>query len=774
MVNSYIAKKDLDSEFSVVRNEMESGENDPLGVIIQKTTAIAFDWHNYGKDTIGARTDVENVPIDRLQAFYRRYYQPDNAVLMVAGKFDEAKTLELIQQKFGVIPKPDRVLPPAYTVEPVQDGERSVTVRRVGDNQWVVAGYHVPSSSHVDGAAVEMMAQILADTPSGRLYKALVEQKKASSLFSFAPPTKEPGFMLFAAELKKEMNAEDARNTLIGTVEAFAANPPTKEETDRARAAILKQIDLSLNDANRVGLLLSDWIARGDWRLFYLFRDRVRNVTPEDVRRVAQTYLLQSNRTVGVFVPTEKPVRAEVPFVRDNDIAAMVKDYKGDAAVAQGEAFDPSPANIESRVKRAKIGGLDTAFLAKENRGDSVVANLTIRLGDEKALMNRGPAGSFAADMLMRGTTKHTRQQIQDEFDRLKAQVNFFGGPTSVNAVIETTRQNLPAVMRLVGEILREPAFLEKEFELLKQEELAQIEGQRSEPTAIAITELNRHFNIYPKGHPLYASTFEEQVADINALTLADVKKFYTDFYGASNGQLTVVGDFDDKEVTALTTELFGKWKSPSAFARIKEEYRAVEPMNRSFETPDKANAFFYARLNLKLRDDNPDYPALVLGNYMLGGGFLNSRLATRIRQKEGLSYGVGSGLRVSSLDESGAFLANAIYAPENAAKLEAAFKDELAKMLKDGFTAQEIDAAKSGWLQSRQLSRAQDRELSGRLNTLLFLGRTVAWDADLESRIRSLTAEQINAAMRKYITPDNITIIKAGDFAKSKGKPAE
>ena len=235
--------------------------------------------------------------------------------------------------------------------------------------------------------------------------------------------------------------------------------------------------------------------------------------------------------------------------------------------------------------------------------------------------------------------------------------------------------------------------------------------------------------------------------------------------------RLTVVGDFDEKAISTLTQELFGNWKSPQPFTRIKQEYRAIAPINKSFETPDKANAFFIARLNVKIRDDNADYAALTLGNYMLGGGFLNSRLAARIRGRDGLSYGVGSRFNASSLDESGTFLANAIYAPENAEKLEAAFKDELAKLQKDGFTAEEVEAAKSGWLQSRQLSRAQDRELSGTINNYLFLNRTLAFDADFENKIKALTPEQINAAMRKYMTAENITIIKAGDFAKAKDK---
>ncbi len=771
MVNSYIAKKDLESEFSVVRNEMESGENNPFGVTLQRVMGAAYEWHNYGKDTIGARSDVENVPIDRLQAFYKKYYQPDNAVLIVAGKFDEAKTLNLIQKYFGVIPKPDRKLPEIYTIEPTQDGERQVTVRRVGDTQYLVAGYHTPPGSHPDAAVVTLMTNILINEPAGRLYKALVETKKVTSVFGANFMFKEPGYNWYATELRKENSLDEARKTMLDTIESLAKNPPAKEEVERVRTTALKFFELTLNDPNQVGLILSSWIALGDWRLWFLNRDRIKKVTPEDIQRVAQTYLKQSNRTLGIFVPTQKPDRAEIPNIKEADVAAMVKDYKGDALVAQGEAFDPSPTNIESRVKRMKVGGLDVALLPKENRGDAVVANLILRFGDEKSLMNRADAAQFAGQLLQRGTMKHTRQQIQDEFDKLKARVFVFGGATSANVIVETTRQNLPAVLRLVGEILREPAFPQTEFDQLKQETLTGIESQKSEPTSIAFTELSRHFNIYPKGHPNYSGTIEEQIADIKAVTLDDVKKFYKDFYGASNGQMTIVGDFDEKEVSALTQELFGSWKSPQPFTRIKSEYRAVSPINKSFETPDKANAFFVARLNLKIRDDNPDYAALSLGNYMLGGGFLNSRLAVRIRQKEGLSYGVGSSFNANSLDETGTFFANAIYAPENAEKLEAAFKDELAKLLKDGFTAQEIEEAKKGFLQRGQLARAQDRELSNKLNSYLFLNRTIAWDAELESKIQALTAEQINAAMRKYLTPDNITIIKAGDFAKAKEK---
>ena len=771
MVNSYIAKKDLDSEFSVVRNELESGENSPFRVTFQKMLSVAYDWHNYGKSTIGARSDVENVPIDRLKAFYQRFYQPDNSVLLVAGKFDEMKTLNIIKEKFGAIPKPTRVLPPNYTIEPTQDGERMVTIRRVGDTPLLAAGYHVSPGAHPDAAAVEVFNTVLTDAPSGRLYKSLVEAKKASSVSGLNFQFKEPAYIMFLAQLGKENSVDAAQSAMIETIENAGKTAPTKEEVERAKNGLLKNIELSMNDPNRVGLEMSEYIALGDWRLFFLYRDRLQKVTPDDVKRVADTYFKQSNRTVAQFVPTEKPDRAEIPTLKDAEITAMVKDYKGGEMIAQGEVFDPTPANIESRVKRSETGNFETAFLTKENRGDSVVATMSLRFGDEKSLMNRGAAAQFAGQLLMRGTSKHTRQQLQDEFDRLKAQVRVAGGVTGAFVSIETTRQNLPEVIDLVAEMLKDSTFPAEEFELLKQQQLTGLENQRSEPQAVASQTIGQIFNVYPKGHPLYQGTLDEEIAATKAVTLDDVKKFYKDFYGASNGSVTVVGDFDQKQVSEAINKNFSNWKSPAGYTRIKTSYNDIAAVNKSVETPDKANAMFIAQLNLKVRDDNPDYPALVIGNYMLGGGFLNSRLASRIRQKEGLSYGVGSGFRAGSLDETGTFSAYAIYAPENAEKLEIAFKDEIRKATTEGFTAEEVNEAIKGWLQAQQVSRANDRELAGRINNYLFYDRTIAWDADLESKISKLTPEQINAAMKKYITPDKITIVKVGDFAKAKEK---
>lgn len=771
MVNSFIAKKDLDSEFSVVRNEFESGENDPFGVLMERVINMAYLWHNYGKSTIGNRSDIERVPIANLQAFYKKYYQPDNAVLTVAGKIDEGKTLQLISQYFGKIPKPVRKLPMTHTVEPTQDGERIVEVRRAGDVQLLMAAYHVAPGSHADYPAIEVLTELLTSEPTGRLYKNMVESKMASSQFGYAFQLFDPGFVLFGAEVLKEKSLEGAKATFLATLDSAARLKPSAEEVERAKTTILKDWDLQFRNSERIGLKISEYIAIGDWRMAFLFRDQLRKVTAEDVYKVANLYLKPSNRTSGMFIPEASPARTEIPEAPD--VAALVKDYKGDAQVAQGEAFDPSPSNIDKRTTRVESPGtIEMALLPKTTRGNVVSARLTLRFGDEKSLLNWGAIPGLTGSLLDKGTKTKSRQQIKDAFDKLSARVSIFGGANQAGANIETTRENLPAVIKLVAEIFKDPLLDANEFDKLVQEEIAGIEAQRSEPQSIAFIEFQRRISPFSKGDVRYVDSFDEGMADLKAATVERVRQFYKDFYGASDASVSVVGDFDKEAVQKLITQEFGGWKSPKPFKRLESPFVEAKPENKSIEAPDKANAMFVAGFPIPLKDSDPEYPALVMGNYILGGGFLNSRLATRIRQKEGLSYGVASQLSASSLDKNGTFFSYAIYAPQNAEKLEIAFKEEIARILKDGVTEDELKAAKSGYLQSRQVSRAQDASLAGSLNTNLYLNRTLAWDADFEKKVESLTAAQIKTALNQYISYDKFVIVKAGDFEKAKNSP--
>ena len=350
---------------------------------------------------------------------------------------------------------------PTYTAEPVQDGEREVTLRRVGDIQVAMAAYHVPAVSHPDFPAVAMLAHVLGTQPTGRLYKALVETKKASSAFAFAGQFREPGLLIDQATLRKDQSLDDAKTTLIRTVEDAAKTPPTAEEVNRAKSDLLRNIELAYTNSSNIALNISEWASAGDWRLMFIHRDRVDKVTAADVQRVAAAYLKPSNRTVGAFIPTDNPDRSTVATLSDAEVTALTNDYKGNPAMVAGEVFDPSPSNVESRLMRTALpNGMKVALLSKENRGDAVTALVTLRFGTEATLSGRTiVAARFLNGMLDKGTRNKTRQQIRDEFSRLKAQVFFFGAGNNLSAQITTTRANVIPTLRLVAEVMKEPAF---------------------------------------------------------------------------------------------------------------------------------------------------------------------------------------------------------------------------------------------------------------------------------------------------------------------------
>ena len=770
MVNSFIAKKDLDSEFSVVRNEFESGENQPSRVLMERVLSTAYHWHNYGKSTIGSKEDIERVPIDNLKAFYQKYYQPDNAVLLVAGKMDEAKTLGLISQYFGPIARPTRVLAPTYTTEPVQDGEREVTLRRTGDTQGLAAAYHVPAGSHPDYAAVDVLVDVLTNQPSGRMYKALIESKHAASQYGFTPTLHDAGFAFFYAEVRQGRSLDSARTVMMNTFDNVARQAPTAEEVDRAKASRLKDIELMFQQSDQVGLALSEYIATGDWRLVYLYRDRLRAVTPADVQRVAATYLKPSNRTVGRFIPEAKPDRATIPATPD--VADQVRGYKVEAAVTAGEAFAATPANIDARTKRGQEGGLKYALLPKQTRGNSVNMNLRLRYGDEASLTSKALVADLTASMLQRGTKTRSYAQINDAFDKAKAQVRLYGNGQATTASVQTDKANLPAVLAIVLDCLRNPTFPAAEFDKLKQERLARLESQKQDPQALAFNLATRLSEPYPKGHPFETLPYDDEIAAIKNIKVEDVRAFYKSFYGAQAATLAVVGAFDEPALRKTVKSQLAGWKAPQAYTRIPLRMfeNTATAKAQAIQTDDKANAMFVTFLKYPLRDDSPDYPAVYMANYILGDGFLNSRLATRIRQKEGVSYGVGSFVSADDNDAIGTFGSYAIYNPVNSARLEAAYREELERLSKDGVTADELKAAKSAALQSFQVERSQDDQLARKWAQYLTKadGRTFAHDAELEQRIAGLTPEQVSAAAKKYLDYSKLTIVKAGDFAKA------
>ncbi len=767
LVNSYIKGEDLESEMTVVRNEFESGENSPIRILMQRMQAAAYEWHNYGQSTIGNRSDIERVPVVKLRQFYRKYYRPDNVMLIVAGKFDPDTALEKIQATFGKLESPDTPIDPTYTVEPAQDGERTVVLRRVGDVQLVGNAYHIPAGSHADFAAAKALVYILGDEPSGRLYKDLVAKGDASNVYALAYAFAEPGLFMAIAQTSKEKAIDYVQERMAHIMEhSLTENPITEAEVERAKQNLLKQRELEANDSDRIAVSLSDWAAQGDWRLYFLFRDRVESLNAKAVQDVAQKYFVRNNRTTGLFIPAEESDRITIP--ESPDLNALLANYKGREAVEAGEQFDPSPLVIEGRTERGELfDGLKYALLPKKTRGGSVSVMLTLRFGSGESLKGKVGAVELLGWLMSKGTDKLDNQQLQDELTRLRTQLSINSTIGLLQMSIKTKREFLPEVIGLAGEVLRNPRLDADELEVIRRQITASLQKSSNDPQALAPKTVQRGLAPYDKDDVRYVQTVDEELAMYEAVTLEEIEQLHDQFLSSQAGELSVVGDFDPAEVKSLWKSKLENWATSQPYVRVgRDPHPEIAGSLTNVETPDKANAVVYMKQQLAMSDEDPSYASLVLGNFILGGGSLSSRLADRVRQQEGLSYGIRASLSARAKDKRVDFGIYAITNPINKDRLIDVIREEIEKIRDEGVTEDELAKAKAGYLQAARVRRTDDAALAGSLVGSIFNDRTLQHIADHEQRIEAATVDSVNQAIRSHLDFAKLVMAAAGDFA--------
>lgn len=769
MVNSKILPEELKKEFSVVRNEFEIGENYPSGVLNERVISAMYLWHNYGKSTIGSKEDIERVKAENLKVFYKKYYQPDNAVLIIAGKFDEKKALAYCQQYFGPLPKPTRKLQPTYTVEPPQDGERNVLLRRTGDIQYIGMAYHTPSLADKDYASNDALIEILTNDPSGILYKKLVETKMASKLYGYAQTLYDPGFSYFEVEVPKDKSIDSAKHVLLTAMDDLGTMNFTEEDLTRAKNIILKSIENNVSQTTDFAVSLTEYIGAGDWRLFFLYRDRIEKLTVADIQAAAKKYYKSSNRTYGIFVPDAAPDRtvvAETP-----DIAKLLNGYKGKEVAAQKANFENTIENIKRNTEYGVLAnGGKYALLEKPTKGDKITASVILRFGDEKSLNNKSEIGGVLAEMLYSGTTTKTKEQIADELDRIKTSISFSGGSTSLSININSDKKNLSAALALLDDMLQNPKFDAKEFDRIILDTKASYETGKSDPQTLAAQKLQKMLSNYPSGHPYYASSTDESLEELAKVKLDDVKKYYHDFYGANNSVSSFVGELDKKQIKSFLESSFGKWNSKETYKEVEPIYFESKAKTETINTPDKTNAMLLGGLNLNISRKHPDYAAVIIANELLGGGaFLSSRIPQRLRENEGMSYGAGSFMNVEYNYNIGNWGVYAMFNPLYKGRLDSALHQEIDKAIKTGFTQDELTKSVASWQEQGRTSLGSNDNLASILRSFLQNDRDLNQYIEFDNKLKNLRLDAVNTALRKYFDKSKFVMVYGGDFEKGK-----
>ncbi|WP_141100600.1 M16 family metallopeptidase [Roseateles aquatilis] len=766
MVASFIAKADLDKEMTVVRNEYERGENEPFQVLNKRVIGVAYDWHNYGHDTIGPKSDIENVPIERLQAFYKRFYRPDNATLMVAGRFDPKAVLARVSQLFGPLRAPAEPIPRPYTVEPPQDGERTVMVRRVGGQPLLMAYYHVPAITHPDTAPLLVLGMLLSLQPSGQLYKALVEPKLALAAGLTGLGGADPGGIRAIAVLPPDGDAAAIERKLLDIVEGRTGQAFDESELKRVRELALVSYRDQMKQPEALIQQISS-LGATDWRLLFQLMEDIPKVTLADVERVRQAYLRPANRTLGRYLPTDKVERVEIPAAPA--LEARLAQLKGPPKVEEGERFDPTPARLAQRTATKRLpSGIALTTLAKQTRGNTVQLRMQLRWGErDETYAHHGT--DLVARLMGEGSASISRQALQDRLIQLRADLNLTSEDQGAELTISAEQGTLLDVLKIAADVMQRPLLPADAFERQQRASLAELAGSRQDLEVLRQAVVRDHYN-RARGvtikDPDYLMSIDERIATVEATTLDDVKRFHARYWSANDASVAVVGAIPDG-LDAAIEQLFGKWKKPGApkFVRHIDKADTIPPARFDAVARDKTSAEMRMRLDFALNDRDPDYLPLLIATHILGGGGLENRLAVRIRQQAGLSYGVGASLSVEHFGDDANLTIGGTFAPQNREEVLALVKEELTRMTRAGITESELARAKKDLLEGRLQARADDAQLTEALLTLADQGEGWADAARRDAAIQSATVDQVTRAWRKRVNLDGFVVSTVGDF---------
>jgi zinc protease len=654
-------------------------------------------------------------------------------------------------------------------VEPQQDGERTVTLRRNGDVAAVAVAYHTVGAASVDYLAVLAALDILEREPSGRLYKKLVATKLATEVGGSQGLFRDPYVATFSAEVRDVKNLDKVERIVTEEMEHLGTSKIDPKELERWRVDSLKNFELAFANSQEISVLLSEFIGLGDWRAIFAYRNAMEKVTVADVARVATTYFKASNRTTGRFVPTKDADRA--PLTETPDMATFIKGIDGGEVKNKGEVFAATLDNIEKRTTRTVLpSGIKAALLMKKTRGAKVELRLQMHWGDEKSLVGKEVIADLAAELLQRGTKKKSYQDLRDEENLDRAQISIAGSSTGWVLGIETLHDKLPAALELAAEMLRSPSFPAKELELIKEEEIAALQQRLQDPEAIASQVQSQLQTGWPKGDPRYPMTTQERLDAVKKVSVADIQAFYRDFVGANHAELAVVGDFDQAAVTAQVDKLFGGWASKKPYTRVMDKSFGKHGEQKSVLVKDKEMSVLSLGADLAMKDSDPDYAAWLLVGQVLGGDS-GSRIWMRVREKEGLSYGAGAWTYAGTDEDVGGVGGYAIVAPQNVAQAKASILDEFSKMANGTITDDELARAKATWIKGDDTNLSSDEWLVEALLGQTFHGRTTEYRANLRTRIQALTAAEVSAAAKKYLKPDMLIVVDAGDSTKAAAK---
>jgi len=774
MRNLLLRDSDRQPEMTVVRNEFERGENSPFQALYKEIYQAAFVAHPYHHSTIGHRSDIEKVSIQKLREFYDTFYWPNNATVTVIGDFEPAKALAIVKKAFGTYPKSPKPIPALYTEEPEQAGPRRVVVKRPGQLGVIAIAHKIPQATHPDYAAVALLGAILTDGKNSRMYKAITDKNLSTGVDSDVGYNADPSLQMVFIPLAPGARHEEVEKIALQEIERVKKDGVSEAELKSAVAKTLADASFKRDGSFAVAGSLNESIAAGDWTLYYKLDEAVSKITVADIQRVANTYLLENRSTTGWFIPTEagSTTTAPVPKARSaSDIGPNyyrnpVLETPGASQALSAPVAGGAPmqgVKMAPLANQAKVAGID---LVSYTTGVKDVITLRGALPAAQAQSTSNPSiPALTAMLLDQGTVGQDKFAIAQQLESVGASLGFHAGTDMLDISAKLLKKDLPLVLSLMAEQLRSPAFSAEEFAKAKKQYAGSVKRSLESTDYRAADAFSRV--VFPVGHPNRGTEPEALLAAIESAKLEDVIAFHKTHYGPAHMALVAVGDIDTQALQSAVAKAFDGWSGGSAAVRKAPTPSLKAPPEVRVDIPGKTSVSVVIGQGSGLYYQHPDYLAMRLGTAILGSGF-TGRLMASVRDKEGLTYGIDAGLDGDSFN-SGEWAISASFAPDLLEKGIASTQRQLDKWYQDGVTANELASRKANLVGSFQVSLSTTSGLANAFLATLNRGYPLTWVDEYPDRIRAITQAQVNGVIQKYLQPQNMVLVKAGTLSETK-----
>ena len=787
-----LREEDRRPEMTVVRNEFERGENNPYYSLDKEIFASAFIAHPYHHSTIGWRSDIENVPIEKLREFYGTYYWPDNATISIIGDFETKTALDLVKKHFGHITPAPNPIPQIYTTEPQQRGPRRVVVKRTGQLGMVGIAHKVPEGSHNDTFPLMVLDYIMDNGKNSRLYRTLVDQGLAVNIFNDYAPFRDPGLFIPYAYLAPGITHMQVEEAILDVYENIKRAGVTPAEVDRAINQLAAQTAYARDGSYSIASELNEAIAMGDWTFYVRSLEEIKKVTPEDVQRVVKTYMIEDASTTGHYIPLPAggasignnsapsswiKTKNALFFRHEENLThngpgSFVRDDFGGKEFQRAVSSPEGSPNKSSRpavgfadsIVRKTIHGIDVISM-KTSVKDVVTLHGSLFAGDFFSPSDSLALADLTGYMIDKGTTRQDKFELAEKLESVGAYLSFSVGVHNLGISGKFLKKDLPTVIDLLAEQLRQPAFDPEELEKLKKQRIGQLKRSLDNTDTLSSRSLSRL--AFPPEHPNYLPPLEDLINDIEKVTVDDLKAFYARHYGPNSMILVAVGDLTPKTLHRAMKDAFAGWTGGVDLPKVPEASAPAPGPETIVYMEDKPSVSVNIGMPISLKKTDPDYLPVMLGTYIFGGNF-SARLMRIVRDKEGLTYHVRSRMQ-GDIYSDGLWFIYASFAPQLLDNGLLSVRRELNKWYSDGVTADELRAKKDTLIGSYKVRLATTGGLAGRILSFVQRGYPVTYLDKYPLEVEAVTLESVNANLKKYLDPDKMITVMAGSIPQDK-----